>query len=59
MLSDLDAEKHTQEIEAYQVALEELDRVSQIYKQAKGVTLPLRSPEELTAAAYGWDSEGI
>ena len=59
MLSDLDAEKHTQEIEAYQVALEELDQVSQIYKQVKGVVLPLRSPEELTAAAHGWDSEAL
>ena len=59
ILSDLDAEKHTQEIEAYQVALEELDQVSRIYKQAKGVALPLRSPEELTAAAHGWDSEAL
>ena len=59
MLSDLDAEKHTQEIKAYQVALEELGRVSQIYKQDKGVILPLRSPEELTALTHGWDSEAL
>ena len=59
MLSDLDAKKHAQEIEAYQVALEELDQVSQIYKQAQGIILPLRSPEELTAAAHGWDSEAL
>ena len=59
ILSDLDAKKHTQEIEAYQVALEELEQVSQIYKQAREVALPLRSPEELTAAAHGWDSEAL
>ncbi len=59
MLSDLDTTKHAEEIEAYQVALKELDQVVKIYKQAKTVSLPLRTSEELAGEAYGWDSKAL
>jgi hypothetical protein len=59
ILSDLDTKKYAEEIEAYQVAMEQLDQVAKIYKQGKTVSIPLRTPEELAGETYGWDSEAL